>query len=238
VRVSALRRYPVKSMGGESPPTVVVDERGMQGDRWYAVTDGEGRLACGKNSRRFRRRDAVFAWAARTVDDGVVVRGPAGEWAVGDPALDLALSDAMGEEVRVLAETDAAFGHQDGGQVSLVGTASLAWCRDVLRVDADPRRLRVNVVVETDEPFEEESWIGAGLCIGGVVLRPVEQVERCRTIDLAQDGVPTTTPWLKALGSSRELCLGIYADVVTPGVLSVGDVVSRATTPAPASRRL
>jgi uncharacterized protein YcbX len=213
-------------MGGESPPAVVVDERGMQGDRWYAVTDGEGRLACGKNSRRFRRRDAVFAWAARTVDDGVVVRGPAGEWPVGDPALDLALCDAMGEEVRVQAEADAAFGHQDGGQVSLVGTASLAWCRDVLRVDADPRRLRVNLVVETDEPFEEESWIGSELLIGAVMLRPVEQVERCRTIDLAQDGVTSRTPWLKALGGSRELCLGVYADVVTPGPIRVGELLA------------
>jgi MOSC domain-containing protein len=213
-------------MGGESPPVVVVDERGMQGDRWYAVTDREGRLACGKNSRRFRRRDAVFDWAARTVDDGVVVRGPAGEWPVGDPALDLALSEAMGEEVRVQAEADAAFGHQDGGQVSLVGTASLAWCRDVLRVDADPRRLRVNVVVETDEPFEEESWIGSALLIGAVVLRPVEQVERCRTIDLAQDGVTSTTPWLNALGGSRDVCLGVYADVVTPGRIQVDELLA------------
>ena len=226
MRICALRRYPVKSMGGESPSSVEVDERGVLGDRWYAVTDDEGRLACGKNSRRFRRRDAVFEWAARTVDDGVMVRGPTGEWPVGDPALDLALSEAIGEEVRVQAEADATFGHQDGGQVSLVGTASLAWCREVLGVDADPRRLRVNLVVETDEPFVEESWIGAELRIGAVVLRPVEQVERCRTIDLAQDGVTSTTPWLKALGGSRDLCLGVYADVVSPGQIRFGELLA------------
>jgi uncharacterized protein YcbX len=225
VRVVALRRYPVKSMGGESPPAVVLDERGLVGDRWYALTDGDGRLACGKDSRRFRRRDAVFDWAAHTLDGTVVVTGPEGEWVVGDPALEAALSEAMGEAVRVQAEADAAFGHHDGGQVSLVGTGSLAWCRDHLGVDADPRRLRVNLVVETPEPFEEEAWVGAELRIGPVVLRPAEQIERCRTIDLAQDGVASTTRWLKALGGSRELCLGVYADVVTPGTVALGDVL-------------
>jgi hypothetical protein len=53
----------------------------------------------------------------------------------------------------------------------------------------------------------------------------VERIERCRTIDLAQDGVATTTRWLKALGGSRELCVGVYADVVTPGSVAVGDPV-------------
>jgi hypothetical protein len=58
-----------------------------------------------------------------------------------------------------------------------------------------------------------------------VRLAVVERVERCRTIDLAQDGVSTTTPWLKALGRRRELCVAVYADVVGPGTATVGDVV-------------
>ncbi len=88
------------------------------------------------------------------------------------------------------------------------------------------RRLRTNVVVETTEPFVEETWVGSTVAIGSVELAVSERVERCRTIDLAQDGVATTTPWLKALGGSRDLCVAVYAGVVTPGVLSVGDVVS------------
>lgn len=231
MKVLAVRRYPVKSMGGESLDRAAVDERGIVGDRWYAVTDGDGRLACGKDSRRFRRRDVVFDWSAHIRASGVLVAGPAGEWPVGDPALDDELSAAMGDPVRVLAESDVQ--HQDGGQISLVGTASLAWCREHLDVDADPRRLRVNLIVETSEPFEEEGWVGSSLGIGSTGLRLVERIERCRTIDLAQDGVASTSRWLRALGGARELCLGVYADVVTSGEIAVGDEVT-ATSPADA----
>lgn len=223
MKVIELRRYPVKAMGGESLPSVELDERGLSGDRWFAVTGGDGRLACGKDSRRFRRRDKVFEWSARTDEGAVVVAGPAGEWRVGDPALDAVLTEALGDPVRVLAEGDVQ--HQDGGQVALVGTASLEWCREHLDIDADLRRLRANLVLETSEPFVEESWVGADLCIGAVNLRPVERIQRCRTVDLAQDGVAGTTPFLKALGAERDLCLGVYAEVVSPGVISVGDPV-------------
>jgi uncharacterized protein len=224
VNVVALRRYPVKSMGGESLDRVDLDERGLVGDRIFAVTDDAGRLASGKNSRRFRRRDAVFDWSAATHDGSVVVQGPAGSWIVGDSDLDAALSHAMGDPVRVLREADVP--HQDGGQVSLVGTASLEWCRSKLSVDADPRRLRINVVVKTGEPFEEEAWVGSAVSVGAVTLRIVERIERCRTVDLAQDGVTSTTPMLRALGAVREMCLGVYSDVVTPGTLAVADEVT------------
>ena len=34
-----IRRYPVKSMGGESLSEAALDERGLVGDRWFAVCD-------------------------------------------------------------------------------------------------------------------------------------------------------------------------------------------------------
>ena len=57
LQVVALRRYPVKAMGGESLGLAQVDERGLVGDRWFAVVDADGRFATGKSSRRFRRHD-------------------------------------------------------------------------------------------------------------------------------------------------------------------------------------
>lgn len=72
-----LRRYPVKSMGGEGLPRATLDHRGLVGDRWWAVEDEDGRFASGKDTRRFRRRDAVFAYAAAPHESGdVTVRGP------------------------------------------------------------------------------------------------------------------------------------------------------------------
>jgi MOSC domain-containing protein len=188
------------------------------------VVDGDGRLAAGKDSRRFRRRDEVFRYAATTATDGTVQvsRGDA-RWPAGDPALDVELTTRFGDPVRVLPEDGVS--HFDAGSVSIIGTATLDWCARELGVDADHRRLRANLLVESAEPFEEESWVGHLVDVGEVRLRVVERVERCRTIDLAQDGVNTTTPWLKALGRGRDLCIAVYADVLGPGHLAVGDLV-------------
>jgi MOSC domain-containing protein len=222
VVVSEIRRYPVKSMAGESLASAPVDSRGLVGDRWYAVVDEDARLASGKNSRRFRRRDAIFDYTSLTTDDGVRVSGPGGEWLVGDPDLDRALTTIMGDQVRVLAEDGTP--HHDDREVSLVGTASLAWCREHLGVDADPRRIRPNLVVETTEPFIEETWSG-GLTIGSVRLAVVQRIERCRMIDIAQEGLPRQGGWLKALGQTRDANLGVYLEVAETGTLRVGDEV-------------
>jgi uncharacterized protein len=227
--VLEIRRYPVKSMAGEALDRVDLDARGLVGDRAYAVVDGDGRFAAGKDSRRFRRRDEVFRYGASTASDGTVrvarvdARGR-DQWAAGDAALDDELSGRFGDPVRVLLENGTS--HFDARSVSIVGTATLEWCARELGVDADRRRLRTNLVVETAEPFEEEGWLDHEVAIGGVHLAVVERVERCRTVDLAQDGVTTTTPWLKALGGARELCVAVYADVLAPGTLAVGDTVA------------
>jgi uncharacterized protein YcbX len=216
-----LRRYPVKGMGGEGLPSVRLDRRGLVGDRWYAVEDADGHFASVKDTRRFRRRDAIVDYAARTIGDRVVVAGDEGEWQVGDPRLDSLLSARMGTPVRVLAERDVP--HQDMGAVSLVGTATLAWCAAEWGVHADPRRLRVNLVISTDVPFVEEAWVGGRITVGGAELDVVQRVPRCRMIDLDQDGAVAEGWWLRPLGRERDLQLGVYADVAVPGVISVGD---------------
>jgi uncharacterized protein len=221
VTLQEIRRYPVKAMGGESLASVALDARGLVGDRAFAVVDADGKLATGKHSRRFRRRDEVFEFASRTTPDGVRVSGRGGDWAVPGEELDLAMSEAIGDAVRVLPETTTPY--FDAEAVSVIGTASLAWCRDRLGVDADRRRIRPNLVVETDEPFVEETW--ATVEIGDVTLRVVERIERCRMIDIAQEGLPREGRWLKALTKAREMNLGVYADVRQPGALAVGDEV-------------
>ena len=229
LRVAALRRYPVKSMGGEALDLIELERRGLVGDRWFAVEDEQGHFASGKQTRRFRRHDEVFAYRAETAADGEVrVIGNSGSWRAGEPSLDAELSLTLGVPVRVSPEANVP--HQDAGSVSLVGTATLAWCAQQLGVDADPRRLRVNIVLESDEPFIEESWIGRTLGVGGAQLRPAATIERCRMIDIPQDQATPRHRWLKLLAEHRDMSVGIYADVVGPGLVRVGD---RVFGPAP-----
>jgi uncharacterized protein YcbX len=220
--VVALRRYPVKSMGGEALHVAELDDRGLVGDRWHAVEDDDGRFASGKDSRRFRRRDPVFCYSARTGPDGqvVVTRGEE-RWPVGDPGLDQRLTEDMGATVRVRPEADVP--HQDMGAVSIVGTATLAWCAERWGGSPDPRRLRVNVVVNTDEPFVEEGWTEVE--IGSARLHVATRVPRCRMIDIRQDGADPGEKWLRSLARERDLFLAVYADVARPGRISVGDLV-------------
>ena len=215
-------------MGGEALDVATLDARGIVGDRWYAVVDAEGRLASGKSGSRFRRRDEVFDYAATGSGGGsgdgpgdVLVSGPGGQWPVGADDLDAELSRAMGDAVRVLPETGTP--HQDGGAVSLVGTATLAWCAEHWGVDPDPRRLRVNVVLATEEPFVEESWVGRTLTSGETQLQVVERIPRCRMVDIDQDGATAAGRLLPRLAAERDLSLAVYADVASPGALRVGD---------------
>lgn len=220
-----IRRYPVKAMGGESLERAVLDDRGLAGDRWFAVRDEDGRLASCKDTRRFRRRDAVTQFDARTAASGEVrVSDGSRVHRVGDPALDAHLSQAMGAAVTVVPEGEVS--HQDAGQVSLVGTATIAWCAQAWGVDLDVRRLRPNLVIRTDEPFIEEDWLGRHVMIGqAMVLRVIRRVSRCRTVDVAQDGVDPQRRLLPRLTQQRQGRLAVYADVVAAGTVTIGDRV-------------
>jgi len=55
LRVESLRRYPVKSMLGESVDSLFVDEGGAEGDRRLALIDTEtGHVASAKHARLWR----------------------------------------------------------------------------------------------------------------------------------------------------------------------------------------
>lgn len=225
MRVVALRRYPVKSMGGEALESVRLDMRGLEGDRWFAVEDADGHFASGKNTRRFRRRDRVFDYSARTISLGqVVIANHQSEWVVGEEELDEHLSAVLGAPVRVTPEGQVP--HQDAGAVSLVSTATLRWCEKQWGLNADPRRLRVNIVIDSDEPFIEERWIGRTIKVGSAHLCVVARTVRCRMIDLTQDGATPNGQWLKPLAEERNMQIAVYAEVAIPGECRVGDNVN------------
>ncbi|MEH0109769.1 hypothetical protein V6N00_08615 [Tersicoccus sp. MR15.9] len=74
--------------------------------------------------------------------------------------------------------------------------------------------------------------MGRTVRVGTTTLRPISRIERCRTIDLSQDGADARNRWLKPLGATRDLCAGVYAEVLEPGVLRVGDAVDLAISTA------
>ena len=93
--VVALWRYPVKSMLGEQCDAVEIDNRGVVGDRVFAVRDPEGKLGSGKNTRRFRSIDGLFGFRARGEGDVEIAFPDGRRMKAGDPAIHEALSAAL-----------------------------------------------------------------------------------------------------------------------------------------------
>ena len=224
-KVVALQRFPVKGTGAEPCTEVEVDARGVVGDRGFAIYDAAGKMASGKHSRRFRRMDPVFELESRLVDGTALLRLPDGATVVaGSPEADEQLSRVFGEAVVVRAED--ATPHFDAGSVSVVGTATLA---ELGRHEGDGRpldlrHLRANLVLTTAEPYAEDAWVGRELTVGGVALRVVAPIERCRMVGVAQVGRPARPGMLRTVSEQHDLCAGVYADVLRPGRVAVGDV--------------
>jgi uncharacterized protein len=225
--VRELWRYPVKSFRGERLREAALEERGLIGDRAFAVRDASGRFGSGKTTRRFRFLRDLFDFAAETQDGIVRVRTPAGPtYRVGDPRLDALLSSRYGEPLAVLAE--GAVPHFDAGPVHILTTSTLRWLERGYGNSqaADARRYRPNVVVETaDDGRPEEAWLGACLTIGSCVLQVSQPVERCVMPTFHQEELPPAPDLLRFLVERNDTCLGVYADVISAGTATVGDAV-------------
>lgn len=95
-------------------------------------------------------------------------------------------------------------------------------------IDADVRRFRPNLVLDAgaaSSRFPENDWVGASLRIGEVEVRVETECPRCVMVtrgfgDLAED-----RSVLRRIVREADQNLGVYATVVTPGTIRVGDRV-------------
>ncbi len=109
ITVSRLYRYPVKSMLGEDLDAVAIDNRGVLGDRAYAVIDAsENRVGSAKIPHKWRRLyefSAMYPPGDDTTLPPPLILFPDGSPAVAtDPGLDARLSQALGKPVRFVSQ--------------------------------------------------------------------------------------------------------------------------------------
>jgi hypothetical protein len=73
----------------------------------------------------------------------------------------------------------------------------------------------------------ESALCGADLQLGGALLRVRSAIERCVTITYHPAGKPSDPNLLRVLAQQRGNLMGIYCDVVKPGIAHAGDALER-----------
>ncbi|WP_322920131.1 MOSC domain-containing protein [Nocardioides renjunii] len=245
--VRAVGFAPVKGMRHLGLDHVRLDEQGPVGDRQWCLVDVVARRVL-----RTVQHPSLIGVVARTEGPVLSMTLPSGDSVAAEPVatgetvtcdywgrpVDLALtdgphaglvSDHLGRDVRLAAAPRG--GVVFNAPVTLVGTASI---EHLARTTGHPAlvheagRFRATLVVETDQPFVEDTWLGTEVAVGQARLRIGGPVPRCAVVDSHPVTGEKDVRLLRAMAGSRptnaagEPMLGMYAACVAPGVVPVG----------------
>lgn len=247
-RVRAIFLSPVKSLGLMQAERTVVTADGIPGDRAFVVLDDRdevatlrryGALAHARTRFDVERNELTMLLpggreVTAAVEDGAshevlmfgrplpgsIVEGP---WAA-------ELSQLTGVPMRLMRALGGPA--QDSHAMSMLSLGSVEQlsARAQLHEPLDPRRFRNTLLIEGAEPHEEDSWLERDVRVGSAVLRIAARDQRCSLITKSPDSGERDLDTLRVLASYRrqddgEVCFGVYADVVDPGDVAVGDPV-------------
>jgi len=250
-RVAWLAVAPVKGMRLQELPEAHLDAHGARGDRRFVVTDSDWHLVNGKRIPTLVQVVAEASDGLLTLrfPDGAAVTGeprpgaPATMLAYGQgrPVREVvgpwsaALSAWAGMALRLAQPQDEGDGvdRRRRAGVSLLSLASVRRLAVAAGTESvDPRRFRMTVGIDGVPAFEEERWLGGPVAVGGASMRLQGNVGRCAVTTADPDTGTVDLPTLHLLRSLREgvdssepLPLGVWGEVVEPGVVRIGDEV-------------
>ncbi|MHB1164040.1 MAG: MOSC domain-containing protein [Candidatus Nanopelagicales bacterium] len=252
MRVSLLSVTPVKSLAVHHPDHVHLVAGGVAGDRaFFLVGEDGGLVTCTRDGGLLRYR-SEFDPSTGVLD----VRGPDGvvraaEVELGRPvATDFfglrtvdghevegwgpLLSGIVGRPVRLVRGSSGGF---DVRGVTLLGgrTVEELGARNESG-PVDSRRFRMNIEITGGEALDEDTWEGRRLGVGSAVVTVGGPVKRCAATTRNPGTGDVDLKTLQMIGRFRGrqeteqfgagFYLGVYADVLVPGRVNVGDPVS------------
>jgi uncharacterized protein YcbX len=250
-KIAAIYRYPIKGLSPE-PLTSVKLAMGetLPADRRYAIENGPSGfdpaapayfpkikfLMLMKNERLARLKTHYD-----DASDTLVIREGGKEMARGDlgtlegrAAIEAFLATYCADELRgppkVLRGNGHSFSDVARKVVSLINLASVAELEKATGVRIDPLRFRANLYVEGWPTWHEFDLLDQDVTIGPFArARVVKRIVRCAATNVdPQTGVrdleiPKTL--MKTFGHQD---LGIYLEVVTPGMIAAGNTIEAA----------
>lgn len=232
-RISAIFRYPVKSMAGDLLDVARLSWHGIEGDRRFAfrrLTDKSGFpwLTASKLPQLLLYKP--FGLNSNGDLLPTHVRTPAGkEYKLRSDELREELSSRYGSEVELMNLKHGIF---DEACISVISLGTVHSVERESGRNVDVRRFRPNVVIETEgaEPFEEDKWVGRTLMFGevnsGAALRITMRDERCVMVNFDPDTAERDSEVMKTVVRLNENYAGVYGTVVRPGELRIGQVVT------------
>lgn len=231
-RVTALFRYPVKSMHGEAVDELEIDRSGVAGDRRYAFVRDDGPrdfpYLTGRQQPELLGYVPSFSAPEDPRHSAVRVRTPDGrDLAVESEELRERLERAYGLPVRLLPHAEGE-PYVDAAPVSLISTTTIAALGMLAGAALDPRRLRPNILITPSHAGEspEDGWLGRIVQLGASDLAPririAEKDVRCKMINVDPDTHDTSLDLLAAMVRARRLTAGVYARVEHAGIVAVG----------------
>ncbi|MGH7043929.1 MAG: MOSC domain-containing protein, partial [Acetobacteraceae bacterium] len=201
MRIEYLYRYPVKGLSAEALEATEVAAGGaIPWDRAFALAQGDAafdpaapvwlpktNFMCQMRNARIAALRALFdprsGRLAITAPDGSGVTADALTKA-GRAEIERFLVDFLAEDARGAPRFHHIPGHVFGDQrrpvVSLIGLASLSDFEARVGARRHRRRFRANVWFSGAAPWAELDWVGRELQMGGVVLRVVKRITRCK----------------------------------------------------------
>ena len=219
MRVESLRRYPVKSMLGETVDSLSVDEGGAEGDRRLALIDTEtGHVASAKQARLWR---GLLKCTAKADTGRVSIGLPDGtNVTADDPGVDDVLSRLVGRPVRLVSQRpdgatlerpdpekllELGLDAEVGGRILKIAQATpgvsftdeaplhAITTATLEHIGVEALRYRPNLVIATPSgypPYGENDWVGREIVVGEARLRALTATSRCVVPTLEHGSLP------------------------------------------------
>ncbi|HEY4406875.1 MAG TPA: MOSC domain-containing protein [Xanthobacteraceae bacterium] len=244
--IQAIYRYPVKGLSPEPLRRAwLAAGETLEGDRAYAIENGPSGfdpalpryrpkahyLMLMRNERLATLKTRLDAPSGTLVIDQAgheAVRGdlatPGGRAAIEDFFARFCPDELRGPP-RLLHAPGFSFSDVAGKVVSIINLASVAALEERMGAAIDPLRFRGNVYVTGWPAWSELELVGQKIVLGSSArLKVVKRIVRCAATNVDPDtgirdlAIPDALQ--RAYGHAD---CGIYAEVVTPGEIGVGD---------------
>lgn len=237
MRILELWRYPVSSLGGERLSVATLDQRGIPGDRQFAIVDGET-LQPAAPEKLPRWSKLLFLSARSEELDLPEIVFPDGlTRMVDDTHLNAALSDFLGFSASICKyerpelsglRLPVAKNRYKPAPLHVVTQSSVDRLSDIVDAPVEATRFRPNILLDGEDhnDFEENSWVGRTLRIGGATCFVTEPTARCGMTIVAQPGIAENADVLRSILRFNKRNFGAYCDIRSEGRISVGDEAS------------